>query len=99
MSTHYDEKGKFFTDVITKERVPVIVQTITNRIRGMMHVHNESRLKDELNNEETFLALTDVTIYDLAGKQQEYQRGFLAINRASIVWLLLETEDEVEEQV
>ena len=99
MTTHYDEKGKFFTDVITKERVPVIIQTTTNRIHGMIHVRHESRLKDELNNEETFMAVTDVTIYDLSGKEQEYQRGFLAINRASIVWLVLAAEDDGEEQV
>lgn len=99
MTTHYDEKGKFFTDVISKEPVPVIIQTITNRIHGMMHVRHESRLKDELNNEETFIALTDATIYDIVGKEQQYQRGFLAINRASIVWLVLEAEDEVKAQV
>ena len=99
MTTHYDEKGKFFTDVISKERVPVIIQTATNRIHGIMHVRHESRLKDELNNDDSFMALTDATIYDLGGKEQQYQRGFLAVNRASIIWLVLEADDEVEEQV
>ncbi|MBW8011378.1 MAG: hypothetical protein FVQ83_09080 [Chloroflexi bacterium] len=99
MTTHYDEKGKFFTDVISKETVPVIIQTITNRIHGMMHVRHESRLKDELNDEETFMAITNATIYDIGGKEEQYQRGFLAINRTSIVWLVLESEAEVKAKV
>lgn len=99
MTTHYDEKGKFFTDVISKERVPVIIQTTTNRIHGLMHVPHESRLKDALNSEDSFMALTDATIYDLGGKEQQYQRGFLAVNRASIIWLVMETEDGVETEL
>ena len=59
MTTHFDEKGKFFTDIISKESVPVIIQTETNRIHGLMHVRHESRLKDELNNEVGFMAITN----------------------------------------
>ena len=34
MSIRFDDKGKFFTDVISKEAVPVLIQTPTNRIQG-----------------------------------------------------------------
>jgi hypothetical protein len=49
MSTHYDEKGKFFTDIISKKDVPVTIQTLHNSIEGIVHIRRGERLKDELN--------------------------------------------------
>ena len=55
MSVRYDDKGKYFTDVITKDPVPSIVQTLINRIQGNLHVRISDRVTDELNRDEKFL--------------------------------------------
>ena len=53
MSIEYDEKGKYYTNVIQKVPVPCMVQTTTNLIRGLIHVRHDERLKDELENDES----------------------------------------------
>jgi hypothetical protein len=97
MKIHYDEKGKFFTDVITKEPVPVVIQTLAHRIEGNVHVRVGQRFKDELNNsEEQFLAVTEATIYNTNGETL-YTAPFLTVNRKLIVWVLPNDEGrEVE---
>jgi len=86
MSTHYDEKGKFFTDVISKKNIPVTIQTLHNRIKGAVHIRRGERLKDELNSAEQFLAVTDAIIFDLQGAELN-RMGFLVLNRDNIIWL------------
>ncbi len=89
----YDEKGKIFTDVIAKDIVPAVVQTTTHRIQGMLHVRRGERLKDELDRDEPFLAITEATIYSADG-QVLYQSDFVAVLRAQIVWVMPEEEEE-----
>jgi Family of unknown function (DUF6812) len=91
MSIHFDEKGKFFTDVISKESVPVIVETPTSRIQGFIHIRPGTRLKDEINQAEPFFAVTEATIFDIKGKEI-YRCDFLAISREHIVWILPEDQ-------
>jgi hypothetical protein len=91
MTIRFDEKGKFFTDLISKETVPVTIQTLKNRMHGHIHVRPGSRLKDEINQADLFLAMTEATIFDDAG-QELYQCEFIAINRAHIVWILPDEE-------
>jgi hypothetical protein len=91
MNIRYDEKGKFFTDIITKDTVPSIVQTLTTRIQGYLHVRINERVKDELNRGEQFLAITDAQIFDLDGKKL-YDAEFLLLNRDHIVWVIPEDE-------
>ena len=99
MYDSFDQKGKIFTNVITKEPVQVIVQTITNTIQGEIHVRINQRLKDELNSDDQFLAITDATIYDSGGNLL-YQSHFIAVNRSHILWLIPNKEliDKQEEQ-
>jgi hypothetical protein len=95
MTTEFNEKGKYFTEVIPKANVPVIIQTLVSRIEGCFHARYDNRLKDELNSEidEQFMAITDAVIYDLDGNEL-YRSNFLALNRDSIVWLIPQrTED------
>jgi hypothetical protein len=87
MGIYFDEKGKFFTDVVSKEAVMVTVQTLTQRIHGRIHIRSGERLKDEINHAELFLAITDATILDDAGKPL-YHGEFMAINREHIIWIL-----------
>lgn len=96
MSTvHYDEKGKFFTKVVTKDMIQVLIQTLTHRIRGFVHVRRGERLKDELNRTEQFLAVTDAVVYSESGGVL-YESDFISINRSQVVWLI-PVEDEMNE--
>ena len=87
MSIRFDDKGKFFTDVVSKESVPVIIQTVTHRIQGMLHVRPEERLTDEINKGERFFAITEATIFETSGEPL-FQCEFFTINRRHIVWIL-----------
>jgi hypothetical protein len=87
MVIRYDDKGKFFTEVVSKENVPVIVQTTTNRIEGFMHVRSGYRIKDELNSEDQFIAITEANIFGAQG-DVEYQTDFLAVNIQEVIWVM-----------
>jgi hypothetical protein len=87
MVTQYDEKGKFFTQVVSKHPVPVTIQTIENRIQGTMHIKPDLRVKDELNGQERFIAVTDAVVYN--NRDEEIFRiDFLVVNLDHIVWLV-----------
>jgi hypothetical protein len=87
MVTHFDEKGKFFTPVITKKPVAVIIQTITHRISGNIHIRPDERIKDELDRTESFIAVTESVIFDSEGKEIKTAK-FVMVNRHQIVWVL-----------
>jgi hypothetical protein len=87
MTIEYDEKGKIFTDVVSKEPVFVTVQTTTHLMRGHMHVRPGERVKDELDHDEKFLALTDVQVQGPDG-QTLFHAPFLAVRRDQIVWVM-----------
>jgi hypothetical protein len=92
MSIQYDEKGKFFTDVVPKIPVHTVVQTVGQLIRGKVHVREGERLKDELDRDEPFLAITDASIVGEEG-QVLFQAPFLAVQRSQIVWVLPDHEE------
>lgn len=87
MTVEFDEKGKIFTDVVSKVAIPAIVQTTQHLIRGNVHVRRDERLKDELDRDELFLAVTEASILDANG-QVLHQSRFLAVRRAQIVWVM-----------
>jgi hypothetical protein len=87
MTLHIDDKGKYFTDVISKEEMDVIIQTLTHRVEGQVHVRSGVRLKDELNLPEKFLAVTEASVYSLGGDLL-YHSCFMAINTDQIVWVI-----------
>ena len=86
-----EQKGKIFTNVVTKNPVEIILQTDCNIIQGKIHVRINQRLKDELDNNSSFLAITDATISSLDGKIL-YQSRFIAVNRSHIAWLFPQAE-------
>lgn len=91
MGTQFDAKGKIFTQVVTKEAVQVTIQTVQQMVRGTIHIRRDSRLKDELNEQEHFLAITDAVI--LNEKNEEiYRANFLALNITHIVWVIPDEE-------
>ena len=94
MTIHYDEKGKFFTDIISKKSVDVIIQTNTHRIEGKVHVRRGDRLSDELDRDVAFMAVTEAKIFDTSD-QPVYTSDFLSVAKSNIVWILpSETEEE-----
>ena len=87
MSIDFDDKGKIFTDVVSKIPVPTIVQTTQHLVRGDVHVRRDERLKDELDRDELFLAITDAKIMG-ADDRVLHEARFLAVRRAQIVWVM-----------
>ena len=95
MTTHYDEKGKIFTDIITKECFKVNIQTTINRIEGLVYISQGKRLKDELNTEEKFLAVTDAKVFNTENTEL-YNVKFIAVNRKNIVWVFPVNADHID---
>lgn len=96
MIIEYDDKGKRFTDIVTKKPVYATVQTTRHLMRGYIHVRRDQRIKDELDLDDRFIAVTDVSILAEDG-QVLYQAPFLAINRSQIIWVLPEQKQGGEE--
>ena len=87
MSLEFDEKGKYFTDIITKSAVIAIIQTTMHRVEGLVHVRRGGRLKDELDVNEAFLAVTNARVLRNDGSLL-YEAEFLSIARAQIIWVM-----------
>jgi len=87
MTTEYDEKGKFYTDVVTKMPTAAVIQTTTHLVRGLVHLRQGERLKNELERDEAFIAVTRATIHG-ADDQILFTASFLAIQRLQIVWIM-----------
>ncbi len=87
MGVEYDEKGKYFTEFVSKDAIYAHIQTCDHLIRGYVHVRKDERLSDELNKDSHFLAITKAEICDLQGVKL-YACEFLAVNRRHIVWLM-----------
>lgn len=87
MGIEYNENGKIFTEVIRKQPVEALIQTTTQLIRGFIHIRPDSRLKDEFDQQELSLAVTDVIVYKSEGEIL-YKSTFMALNRSQIVWII-----------
>jgi hypothetical protein len=96
MTIEYDEKGKFFTDIVTKFPTAAVIQTTTHLVRGQVHVRQGERLKGELERDELFLAVTRATIHG-ADDQVLFNAPFLAIQRSQIVWVMPLGKEGTEE--
>lgn len=96
MTFEYDEKGKIFTNIVTKIAISATIQTTTHMLRGQIHVRRDQRIKDELDANENFLAITDVSVLGPDG-QTLFHTPFLAVQRSHIVWVKPE-QNEGEEK-
>jgi hypothetical protein len=97
MSFDYDDKGKIFTDVVSKTAVHATVQTTMHMLRGRIHVRRDQRIIDELDVNENFIAITDVTVLGADG-QVLFQAPFLAVRRSHIVWVIPEPKSAEEHE-
>lgn len=91
MTIEYDDKGKIFTDIVSKVGIQATIQTTTHLMRGQVHVRRDQRIKDELDSKEGFLAVTDVSILTPDG-QALFEAPFLAVQRSHIVWVIPEQD-------
>jgi hypothetical protein len=96
MNIQYDEKGKIFTDIVSKIAVYATVQTTTHRMRGRIHIRRDQRVKDELDRDESFLAFTEVTVYSQEGTVL-FEAPFVAVQREHIVWVIPESNGGEEQ--
>jgi hypothetical protein len=99
MTIEYDEKGKFYTDIVKKLPMSVVIQTITHLVRGSVHVRQGERLKNELEQDEKFLAVTNAVVYN-ADDKVLFTVPFMAIQRAQIIWIMpveKETQKDLSE--
>ena len=87
MVTQFDDKGKIFTQVISKKPYTVIIQTTHQTIRGTIHVRPTERVIDEINNSAKFIAVTEASVMDPDGNLL-YESNFVTLNRDQIIWLL-----------
>jgi len=87
MSIEFNDKGKYFTDIVSKSAVLAVIQTVTHRIEGSIHVRINERIKGELDRDELFLAVTDAKIFASDGSVL-FQTAFLTVARSQIVWVI-----------
>ena len=94
MTIRVDAKGKVFTDIVRKDEVPALVQTLTNLVHGNLYLRPDQRFKDEMNqSQEQFIAVSDAVVYGPDG-QVLARSSFLTINKAHIVWIRPDEEGD-----
>lgn len=95
MTIEYDDKGKIFTEIVSKVAIQATIQTTTHLMRGNIHVRRDQRIKDELDSDESFLAITDASVLGADG-QIIFHVPFLAVKRSHIVWVIPEHDKDQE---
>lgn len=88
-----DDKGKYFTERISKRGLPVTVSVRGTRIQGTIHLALDHRLKDELDSADDFIALTDAKIFGENGKRAVRKTELLLINKEQIDWVCPDETD------
>lgn len=97
MGIEFDDKGKFYTEIISKVTVPAMIQTTQHRIQGLVHIRPNERFKDELDNDEPFLPVTAATIFNETGEVL-FEADFISVRRSQIVWVIPSEEKTVEDK-
>jgi hypothetical protein len=92
MGIEFDDKGKFYTEIISKVTVPAIIQTTQYRIQGLVHIRPNGRFKDELDNDEPFLPVTAAKVLNDAGEVL-FEADFISVRRSQIVWVIPREEN------
>ena len=98
MAINYDEKGKIFTDIIPKKPVKAKIQTVSHYIEGEVYIRNENRLKDELDLDEPFLAVTNASVFK-SNHKLFFRTKFIGIRREQIVWVTTMEDVEMDDEL
>ncbi len=93
-----DEKGKVFTQFMHKEQLAVSVRMGGMEIRGTIHLTPGNRLKDELVDDKSFIAITNVQVLDAVSQQPCFQSQVLILNKQHITWILPQ-EQSIQEPI
>ncbi len=91
-----DHKGKVFSIRVDKNTLHVIIATERHTVIGFVYVRPGNRLKDELNDEERFIAVSDAQVFDMSGTNLLYKTHFMAMDKTHILWVL-PTDELVED--
>ncbi|HZU86322.1 MAG TPA: hypothetical protein VFF78_02490 [Anaerolineaceae bacterium] len=97
MFGQFEEKGKIYTPVVSTEPLDVVISTNKQRIQGTVYIRHGERLKDQIDRNERYLAVTNAKIYDLDGVLL-YSVGFLAVNHDNILWITPLSEINASEE-
>ncbi|MBI3732959.1 MAG: hypothetical protein HY259_05815 [Chloroflexi bacterium] len=92
-----DHKGKTFSVRMGKDTLRVIITTERHTILGSVFISPGNRLKDELNHEEQFLAVSDAQVFDITGATLLYRAHFMSVHKRHILWIL-PTDELLEDQ-
>jgi hypothetical protein len=92
MVTHFDEKGKIYTDIIQKQAVWVTIQLPQSRVHGAVFLRSNERIKEALDEAGLFLAITQVEIFTMDGSTLDKKTNFLAVNKSQIIWVMPDSE-------
>jgi hypothetical protein len=95
MNINYGEKGKIFTNLVVKKAMDARIQTTSHLIEGEIYVRPDYRLKDELDIDEPFLAVTNACVFNV-NKEVLFRTKFIAIRRDQVVWIT--TMEEIERE-
>jgi hypothetical protein len=87
MDYRVDPKGKVFTTHVTKRNLAVVISIGHSVIHGTVYLQLDNRLKDELNEGEQFIAVTDARIYQVGSEAPIYESAALIINKEQIDWI------------
>jgi len=87
MTIHVDPKGKLYTDLVTKQAMPALIQTVTHLIQGNLHIHPGIRPLDELNRSGEFIAITQAIVLG-PDRKEFYRADFLAQRKSHVVWVI-----------
>ncbi|MBI5304283.1 MAG: hypothetical protein HY868_19275 [Chloroflexi bacterium] len=87
MPLEVDDKGKYFTERISKRGLLVTLSIRGTRAQGTMYLSRDNRLKDEWNNAERFVALTDAKIWSADGARLIRETGLLIVNKDQVDWI------------
>lgn len=93
MSDESNSPDQGFRPLLATVQYPVVIQTAQNRIRGKLHARENERIKDALNSNELFIAITDARIFDADGVLELKRSDFLAINRQHVIWIIEDKPD------
>jgi queuine/archaeosine tRNA-ribosyltransferase len=83
-----DHHGKVFTVRSDKDQKRVVLTTEQHMIAGTIYLRPGARLKDVLNETETFIAVTDAQVLDSSGTRVLYMTHFMTVNTAHVAWLI-----------
>ena len=98
MDFRVDAKGKYYTTHVSKQSVAVIARVQDSIVHGTVHLSPDNRLKDELNDNETFLAITDAQVWEVNGALPLYSTQVLMLNKSQIVWIFPRETTQPEEE-